>query len=362
MGIDQVLGDGFGNGGFSNGGFSNGGFSNGGFSNGGFSNGGFSNGGFSNGGFSNGGFSAGFGGSAIPFGDPLVENGKDFNLIKATAFPDQAWSPALRAQLILAEFAEQPWRKELHGRPWKEWSDKYVAEFGEYQGLHGEILQLIFYRDRLRSSRVGEISAQVDGVLSYWSNMLMIGTSNKPNTAILLATGMLIGTMVGLHFKNKWKRPRPVQLFPALMPAIPTPAHPAYPSGHALQSYLILHLITMALDGNKDNPAYSYMLSMANRISENREIAGLHYPTDKFESEALAGEVVHYFEKCPQLLEVIDAAKLELGDIKKGDFEMLPTNAINGPGSFPEELSQSVAERIKQILENNLENNQDNIS
>ena len=333
MSIDQITGDGFGNGGFGNGGFGNGGFGNGGFGNGGFGNG---------------------GSTVIPFGSPLSEmGGGNFNLINAPEFPDDAWSPELRANLILAEFAAQPWRTELLGRSWEEESEKYVAEYGEYQGLHGEILQLIYYRDRIRSSRIGEISAQVDGLLSYWSNMLMIGTANKPKTAILLATGMLIGSMVSMHFKNKWKRPRPSQLFPALLAPIQIPSHPAYPSGHALQSFLILNLITMALDGDKDHPLYGYMLSLAIRVSENREIAGVHYPTDKYESEILAQEVMRYFTDCPMLLETIDAAKDEWSDVKMNDFEIFPTNDINGPASFSAEFAQSVAERVAQMLEEN---------
>jgi membrane-associated phospholipid phosphatase len=80
---------------------------------------------------------------------------------------------------------------------------------------------------------------------------------------------------------------------------IEVPGHAAYPSGHATQAYLIARCMKAVLpragwaalmsDGtysDKNGPVYC----MARRIARNREVLGLHYPSDSVAGEALADD------------------------------------------------------------------------
>jgi hypothetical protein len=78
-----------------------------------------------------------------------------------------------------------------------------------------------------------------------------------------------------MYFKNSFDRVRPSFLDSQLTTAITVPEHPAYPSGHATQAYLA-YLLLRELDTEN---AETY-LQAATRVARNRELAGVHYPSD----------------------------------------------------------------------------------
>jgi membrane-associated phospholipid phosphatase len=99
---------------------------------------------------------------------------------------------------------------------------------------------------------------------------------------------------------------RPSQLLPALMPPISIPGHASFPSGHATQSALISLCVQQALPGANftstvpiSNPAPGSICAamqpgldaLAARIARNREIAGLHYPSDTVGGQTLATNI-----------------------------------------------------------------------
>lgn len=171
----------------------------------------------------------------------------------------------------------------------------------------------------------------------------MVGVENKPNSTILLAVGMAIGQLVGMHFKDHWERARPVQHCPALMPIIPTPSHPSYPSGHALQAYLTKHLLSAAANTKEGEALHDYFSNFAERIAINREIAGVHFPTDKLESADLADQVwENHLCKLPEIQELIANAW--------GEWEHnLPpqTFALQSMAEGPESFADQIATRLK---------------
>ena len=70
-------------------------------------------------------------------------------------------------------------------------------------------------------------------------------------------------------------RARPGQAYPYLDPSIPTPRHPSYPSGHAMQAFMISRMISDAV------PAMAKPLTaLAENIAVNRERARVHFPSD----------------------------------------------------------------------------------
>jgi len=62
---------------------------------------------------------------------------------------------------------------------------------------------------------------------------------SAPRTRALLLHVEQDASLAVFHAKKRFQRPRPHQLEPRLHPCIAVPGHPAYPSGHALQGYLV---------------------------------------------------------------------------------------------------------------------------
>jgi acid phosphatase (class A) len=233
-------------------------------------------------------------------------------LLKADRFPAAAWDPALQAQTLLAEFAGYKWRKRLdpiiEAHMWpKDWNTKSDE-------IQADVNDLIRLRKQ-RSAYLGEIVAQAEDLAGYWAQMLMVTPKSHPTTWMLISAAMAIGHMVGMCYKMQENRPRPVQLYPALMPVITTPPHPSFPNNHMLQSGLIAALIGKACN------AYSRPAnSLAYRIGLNRLRAGLHFRTDLNASIALSNEISRWIDaKDPDapfdlLRPAIEAAGKEFGN------------------------------------------------
>jgi hypothetical protein len=226
---------------------------------------------------------------AVPFEGSLDLETGTYQRLVVQAFPPRAWAPQHRAQLLLAEFASRTWFDETVGRP-------------PTEPLQEEIRQLLadVY---LRNARLPEIVAQSDDFSPYWANMLMVTPGSRPATWLMITTMMLVGTLVAMKYKNLHMHPRPVQVYPALMPVILTPGHPSFPSGHALQCELIADCVARA------NPALEQPArALAERIARNREIAGVHFPRDRIASRRIAEHLrsVLHDEKTGVMNELVD--------------------------------------------------------
>jgi hypothetical protein len=87
-----------------------------------------------------------------------------------------------------------------------------------------------------------------------------------------------------MSLKHYYNRPRPAQVNDKINPVKSVSADtPAYPSGHAYQSYMLArHLI-------KKHPLHYFSFySIANRIANARVSVGLHYPSDNKKAFDLA--------------------------------------------------------------------------
>ncbi len=77
-----------------------------------------------------------------------------------------------------------------------------------------------------------------------------------------------------------YKRPRPAHVYQALQTVVPTPQHPSFPSNHTLQNKLIHLCLAGALPKPVADALDAPMAALAFRIADNREVAGVHYPSD----------------------------------------------------------------------------------
>jgi hypothetical protein len=227
-----------------------------------------------------------------------------FPLLAGTKFPRRAWDPNLYAQTVLAEFGASGWMETIT-------IDPPPSDIGAI----GEDVAELLRKAELRNARAPEILAQANDASAYWADMLMATSASRPATWDLITACATVGQLVAMHFKLMFSRPRPVQIYPALMPPILTPAHPSYPNAHALQSWIITKALVTVV------PALTVQLELlAQRIAENREVAGLHYPSDTRASFALAPQVVDLLAKGRLFSEIIRLAKAEWDGVSEVPF------------------------------------------
>lgn len=138
----------------------------------------------------------------------------------------------------------------------------------------------------------------------------LIKDSRYKETGKLLEAAYLDLAVVTFVFKQRFDRIRPSVLASRLdlplEPSIEIPAHPAYPSGHATGAYGLAYLLQEIDPANAGR-----YLEDARRIGENREIAGVHYPSDTEAGRVLARQVVDAFLSNPSFVQQLESARAE---------------------------------------------------
>jgi len=157
-----------------------------------------------------------------------------------------------------------------------------------YGADEAELKALIRLAEDERADALGEIIAQHDGFMSYFMTVMFISPRTHPKTCLLLHIGSLLGCYVSMHFKGLYQRRRPSQRVPGLLPPIPVPGHPAFPSGHSTQAHLMARCVKAVLPAYMRDDLGKVIDELADRIARNREIAGLHFETDTRGGEDLA--------------------------------------------------------------------------
>lgn len=108
-----------------------------------------------------------------------------------------------------------------------------------------------------------------------------------------------------LERKQHFSRPRPSEVDPTLKTVILNPPHPAYPSGHAGQTY-INALVLAEFDPENADVYKQFAIDVAHR----REIAGVHYPSDSKAGRKLAEDVLTVLRAIPVFEKKFQDAKL----------------------------------------------------
>lgn len=119
---------------------------------------------------------------------------------------------------------------------------------------------------------------------------------------------------VGYYFKRQYDRIRPSHFDPSLSILIQIPGHPAYPSGHST----IAHTIANMLMDLEDDPAVREQIWRdATAIAHNREIAGLHYPSDSAAGKILGAQIYALFKQNPEFVELEKRARVVWQQLRK---------------------------------------------
>lgn len=109
-----------------------------------------------------------------------------------------------------------------------------------------------------------------------------------------------------VRHKEHFDRVRPSFLDTSIRPSVGIPGHPAYPSGHASQSFLVASIASELDPQNREK-----YFESAFRIAKNREIAGVHYKSDSEAGQFLAEEYLKLLFKNERFLSVLELAKSE---------------------------------------------------
>jgi hypothetical protein len=91
------------------------------------------------------------------------------------------------------------------------------------------------------------------------------------------------------RFKQLAGCPRPVEYSAQIQPLVATPGHDSWPSGHSTESFAVARVLaTLRPDAGPQLRAH------AARIAQNREVAGVHFPTDSAAGAVLGDTLARF--------------------------------------------------------------------
>jgi hypothetical protein len=174
----------------------------------------------------------------------------------------------------------------------------------------------------VRPQRLGEIVQQDQNFQTCWLQLLMMTHNSHPSTYLLMKFAARVGEFVMIAAKKfsseqpNWRSARPSQVCPTLYPPVPVPGHSTYPAGHAIIGYLTTYCLQdlfpdPATSPNKLKGVRDALDKLADRVSSNRVIAGLHFPKDITEGQAVARQISPRLKACPLYKYVLKTAMKE---------------------------------------------------
>jgi membrane-associated phospholipid phosphatase len=147
----------------------------------------------------------------------------------------------------------------------------------------------------LREERMAEILTQIDHQVAFIAAITGLKADRHRWTWEWLGAALSLVIAVEVRFKHALACRRPVVYSPQVQPVITTPGHGAYPMGHAAQIHMLAELLKVLLC-LKDSPAQAQQLDrLAERVSINRVVAGVHFPIDAHAGRALGRAMARYF-------------------------------------------------------------------
>ena len=176
----------------------------------------------------------------------------------------------------------------------KTWTPKYVGlkafksmlgDFPEPPALGSDAakreIRYLLSLQNLRSKATEAVIEREKHVCGFWLDRYRLGLNTKLDSLILDA--YFDSRLWGFAGKKYYNRVRPSFVSTKLKPSIDNPPHPAYPSNHTFQAIIMARILGEVFPAS----AHGFLESALN-IARNREIAGVHYPSDTEASIVLA--------------------------------------------------------------------------
>ncbi len=147
----------------------------------------------------------------------------------------------------------------------------------------------------LRADRGAEITSQLGFPNEYFAMVLGMHMGQHRNTFELITATQVMAAHIAMIAKHALAVRRPDQYDRRIMPMIPTPGHGSFPSAHATEAFAVLTVLERLCTewgSFSDLSARLKMLrGLAERISVNRTVAGVHYPIDSWAGAALGTSI-----------------------------------------------------------------------
>jgi hypothetical protein len=127
-----------------------------------------------------------------------------------------------------------------------------------------------------------------------------------PATAALLTDSIHDLQVIEMQQKKKFDRVRPSLLDRSLEPVIVVPTFPAYPSYHSAEMHFYALILSELAPARTEE-----FLARADQIAKNREIAGVHYPSDSQVGVLLAQQFFNALLQDAKFQTLLASAKKE---------------------------------------------------
>jgi hypothetical protein len=147
----------------------------------------------------------------------------------------------------------------------------------------------------LREDRLGEILTQVGVPYSYFAMLLNLQPGRHRYTYELMSAALILSGLAVMQFKHHFAVRRPADHSPLIQPVLLTPSHGSYPAGHASQSNILAEVLHELVRNKLGKNLKDQLDKLADRIGENRVVAGVHYVEDISEGGKLGRKLAKYF-------------------------------------------------------------------
>ncbi len=148
---------------------------------------------------------------------------------------------------------------------------------------------------QLREERTAEVLTQIDNQVAFISAITGLKLERHRRVWEWLSAALSLVIPVEVRLKHALACRRPVVYSPQVQPIITTPGHGTYPMGHAAQIYMLVEVLKVLLCLN-NRPAQALQLDrLAERVSINRVVAGVHFPIDAHAGRALGLAMARFF-------------------------------------------------------------------
>lgn len=202
----------------------------------------------------------------------------EITLDKEISYPNAAWNPEYKNYLLQQPiWARNDWKQSIIIPKPPNLADT-AKEIEAMKGLRP-----------LRVTHQADIDREIalDGIFEKFYTVLNASPTKHPKMAEFMTKVFKDSTIVVFYFKNHFNRARPYHYYPEIKATIAPPKHPSYPSGHATQSYSLALALAEVFPNRRTD-----LITVANKISTNREIGGVHFKSDSEAGKTAAKQLV----------------------------------------------------------------------
>ena len=135
-----------------------------------------------------------------------------------------------------------------------------------------------------------------------------------------------------------------------VQPIILTPPYGAWPMGHATEAYMFAKVMSSLVGDGPGGPMHDQLHLLARRISDNRVIAGVHFPIDSPAGYFLADRLADAFvARCSNVQQPVSIAGGELMGTQLANVDADPALVFKDQGPWAKAKQAAPAQLTRQV-------------